>query len=346
MLIREGVPTSQNPIFIVGCPRSGTSLLRDLLRAHPNLTFPAASFFIPRLYKAYGEPRNPAEVRKLVGIILRIDWVRRWELELTPSEFASCRSYADIVSCLFGLWARKEGKRRWGDKTPDNIVEIPTIMEIFPSAKIIHIYRDGRDVAVSWMKAGYRVHNLFTAASRWKQWVGAGRAAGATIPANYREVRYETLLAQPETTLREICDFLEEEYYPEMLVPNHLFRRDYPSWIGTREPTHVSHGEVLRSNCGKWKTAMSHSEQVLFESVAGDLLRELGYETGAPVRTFSKAERRWWLIDNRARRLLWQLNTSNKRRWLPSLFILQWASIRYRLRQTSRHAERSAGQST
>ncbi len=339
MLLRGGVVGAQNPIFVVGCPRSGTSLLRDLLRAHPRLSFPSASFFIPRLYKAYGDPRDEAQVRRLVGIILRIDWVRRWGLELAPSHFASCRSYSEIVSCLFEAWARKEGKRRWGDKTPDNVVEIPTLLEIFPSAKIIHIYRDGRDVALSWLKAGYRVHNLFTAAARWKQWVSAGRAAGAKVPASYLEVRYERLLSEPETTLREICNFLGEPYYPGMLVPNHLPRRDYPPWLGTREPTHVFHGEVLGSNSGKWKTAMSPSDRVLFESVAGDLLRELRYETGASTRTIFVYEQWWWQIHNRGKRLLWQLNTTHKRRWVPSLFVLQWATIRSRLR----HAHSSIG---
>jgi hypothetical protein len=325
---------AQDPIFVVGCRRSGTSLLRDLLRSHPRLSFPLPSFFIPKLYRAYGDPCDGYEARRLASIVLRIDWVRKWGLKLIPSDFESCRSYRELVSRLFEAWARNEGKHRWGDKTPDYVADIPTILEIFPSAKIIHIYRDGRDVALSWLRSGYGVHNIFMAAARWKECVNAGRTAGAAVSANsYTEVRYETLLSHPESTLRDICVFLGESYCPEMLKPNFLERQPYPLWVGAREPTWVSEREIVSSNSGKWKTAMLASDLALFESVAGDLLEALGYEAGEHRRRTSLAACAWWKLHNRLRTILWRLNTKRKRRWVPSLFILQWAVLRSRLRR-------------
>ncbi len=324
----------EEPIFVVGCRRSGTSLLRDLLRSHPDLSFPLPSFFIPKLYRLYGDPGGEAEAQRLAAIILRFDWVRRWELEANPSDFSSCRSYREVVSRLFEAWARKEGKRRWGDKTPDYVADIPTILEIFPSAKIIHIYRDGRDVALSWVQSQFGAYNIFSAADQWNRCVNAGRTAGAGLrPESYLEVGYETLLSEPEVTLRRICGFLGESFYSSMLKPNFLVPRHYPLWFGERKPTWVSDREIVRSNSGKWKTAMTPSDRVLFESVAGELLRTLGYETGEHTRAISRSERLWWKLHNACASTLWRLNIKGKRHWVPSLFVLQRAAIRSRLTQ-------------
>ena len=102
---------SRDPIFVVGCPRSGTTLLRDLLGAHPALTFPPESHFIPGFFRAYGDPRSEEEARRLAAAVLRTSWVRSWQIDLVPADFAACRSYGEIVSLVFEAWARKTG--RW-----------------------------------------------------------------------------------------------------------------------------------------------------------------------------------------------------------------------------------------
>jgi hypothetical protein len=84
---------SDSPIFIVGCPRSGTNLLRDLLRSHPHLAFPDESHFIPEFYSGYGDPKNEHEARSLAARILNLHWVQAWRLELDLSLFANDRSY-------------------------------------------------------------------------------------------------------------------------------------------------------------------------------------------------------------------------------------------------------------
>jgi hypothetical protein len=191
------------PIFIVGCPRSGTTLLRDLLRSHPRLTFPPESHFLPAFYRGYGDPRSEREAVALARRILRLEWIRLWRLPLTAAEFAADRSFRDVLVRLYGAWAGREHKARWGDKTPHYVTAIPTLREIFPAGQIIHIVRDGRDVALSWLRTGLEPRNLFVAARLWKQYVSAGRAAGVGLPrAAYLEVRYEALLSAPADTRR------------------------------------------------------------------------------------------------------------------------------------------------
>lgn len=176
----EGIMTmADSPIFIVGCPRSGTKLIRDLLRSHPNITFPHESHFIPKFYKLYGDPGNEKEAVQLAAKILGIHWLRSFGITRTPSSFSEYRTYAEIVSGIFREWAAKERKPRWGDKTPQHVTEIPTLIEIFPSCKIIHIYRDGRDVALSFMKEWFGPGNVYSAASAWKRMVTKGMLDGS-----------------------------------------------------------------------------------------------------------------------------------------------------------------------
>lgn len=211
------------PIFIVGCPRSGTSLLRDLLRAHPNLTFPEESHFIARFYRAYGDPSSDRQAWKLARRILRTVQVGTWGIDLEARDFAGCRSFSEVVRRVFAAWARREGKPRWGDKTPHYVHEIPLLLELFPEAQIIHIVRDGRDVALSWLKKRFEPQNLYKAAQLWVDMVSRGRSDGSLLPASvYHEVRYETLLAQPEQTMRQVCDFLKEPFDPAVLSPNRI----------------------------------------------------------------------------------------------------------------------------
>ena len=284
---------STAPIFIVGCPRSGTTMLRDLLRSHPHLTFPGETHFIPAFYRGYGDPRDCAEARKLAAAILELRWVRAWNLRLEADSFADCRSFREVLCHLYEAWARREIKPRWGDKTPNYVTEIPLLAKLFPEARIIHIYRDGRDVAMSWVRARFTPQNMYTAARLWSSWVGAGRRTGAALPRGmYLEVRYEQLLAQPRETMQRVCEFVGEPFDEAILRLSPIMknRRSHRVFnpFARKLPRPV---EIVSSNCGKWKTRMPARDRVLFESVAGDLLQSLGYETEGRTRRITPAER-------------------------------------------------------
>jgi hypothetical protein len=296
------------PIFIVGCPRSGTTLLRNLLRSHPHITFPRESHFIPSFYRAYGDPLDEREALEVANRILALSWFKRWQLDLTPDRFSGCRSFRAIVETLFDAWARKEGKPRWGDKTPHYVTEIPTLLELFPEAKIIHIYRDGRDVALSWLRARLEPGNLYMAARLWRTAVAAARRVGAVAPAEtFLEVRYETLLAELPETMRGICEFVGEPFCEEVLRPSPLGPAP-----GDRRVRSVSTTVVVPSNVAKWKSKMSAGTRAFFESVAGDMLDELGYPTGSRRRRITGVERVFWTNHHRAVRVSRRLGDAFK----------------------------------
>jgi hypothetical protein len=311
------------PVFIVGCPRSGTTLLRDLLRSHPNLTFPDESHFIGRFYKAYGDPSSDEEAWKLACRILRTPRIASWGIHLEKREIAGCRSFSDVARRVFEAWARKEGKPRWGGKTPHYVLEIPVLHQLFPDARVIHIIRDGRDVALSWLKTRYEPQNLYKAACMWRKMVSQGRSDGSHLPtAAYLELRYEALLAEPEKIMRQVCEFVGEPFVPEVLSPNRTQSSVSDS---------VFDEAVIGKNTGKWKSSMSRSERALFESVAGSLLDELGYPVEAVGKRLSLTERLLREADHQARHLVlrvWKLRIPESRR---SALSFGGAEIRSRL---------------
>jgi hypothetical protein len=326
-----------SPIFIVGCPRSGTGLIRNLLRSHPRLTFPGESHFIPGFFRAYGNPGSGREASELAERILKLEWIKSWGLALDPSQFAYCRSYAEIVAGIYTEWARKENKVRWGDKTPQYVAEIPTLLEVFPNSKIIHIIRDGRDVALSWLRVNFGPENVFTAASDWKRFVEAGRSYGSSAqPGTYMEIFYEQLVEEPRESLERVCAFLDEPFSDDIVKPNPLERNFREPKFGKRSPTYASQTEIVGTNPGKWREKMSGRDRVIFESVAGDLLASLGYQTEGITRKITKREQLFWKTHHLFLWSLARLDAGEKGKWLKTDLFLRWTNIRGRYRRRRR----------
>ena len=318
------------PIFIVGCARSGTTLMVNLLRSHRRIAIPDESHFIPSLYRGFGDPGSGAEARRLARRILDNMWVKRWRLELTSDDFADCRSFRDIVVRLHGTWAKNAGRPRWGDKTPHYLAEIPTLLELFPEAKIIHIYRDGRDVAQSWLRTQMEPRNTYVAARYWTDRVAEGLRVGRSLPpGSYFEVCYEKLLADTRATMVRVCEFIGEEFHEEVLAPT--FVDLGPMFGHKRRKQDRRRFEVVTGNADKWRTAMPERDRILFESVGGDLLAELGYESRGPRRTIPAPERLWWWIHHWICYVVTRLTKASLGARIRSFLLLKTANAGVRL---------------
>lgn len=325
---------SDAPIFVVGSPRSGTSLLRDLLRSHPSLAFPGESHFIPLLYRAYGDPGTDRAARALARRIAAIRWVRDWDVRLDVASMARQRSFAAMVAGIYEQMARREGKPRWGDKSPPYVKDIPVLLELFPRAKVVHIHRDGRDVALSWLAAPFGPRNLLAAAHAWRRMVAAGRRDGARFPDSYLEVRYEGLLERPEQELRRICELIGEPFVEDVLRPSFLPPSPRAPIVGGRaHPTPRAETRIASPGAG-WRERMQPGERALFESVAGDLLGSLGYEVEGLARPISRRERLGSAAHSRAGLLMHRLNTRDND--LRSFLVMEEARLRLRARAARR----------
>jgi len=318
-----------SPIFIVGCPRSGTTLLRNLLRSHPNLSFPSESHFIPKLYKLYGHPKSNKEAKRIAAAILKIQWVREWNVALKASSFSHFRTYSEIISKIYETYAAKENKPRWGDKTPQYLLDISILVELYPKCKILNIYRDGRDVALSWKKVNFGPRNTFMAALTWKKYNETGFQKGRTLPKeNYLEVRHESLLNDPEKIMKEICDFIEEPFFAGILKPTIKKTNLRNPIIGSFKQGHSQKKIIVKDNVYKWKTEMKLKDRILFESVAVNCLARLDYEIEGNLRNINYFEKGFWITHHFLRWLIDRLNVRNKKQWIITDIYLRWIEIR------------------
>ena len=280
--------------FVVGVSRSGTTLLRLMLDAHPELAIPPETNFIPKLARALDEgPATPeAAIAFLAGR-------RRWpDLGLDAGELrerlaGSPQTTATAVTrTVFDLYAEARGKPRWGDKTPAFVARMPKVHSVLPEARFVHLIRDGRAVALSLKRAEFGPDTAAEAAELWAKRIRRARRAAGRVP-HYKEVRYEQLVADPEPHLRAICEFAELDFEPAMLD----YHRGAAERIGESARTmaradgsEITAAERAVLHAGvadppqadlaeRWREELSAAELADVERVAGELLVELGYSS-------------------------------------------------------------------
>jgi hypothetical protein len=308
--------------FIVGCWRSGTTLLRLMLDSNPDLAIPNESHFIPQL-SARWLHASPTQApwEAFAEDLVSNDWFSTWGL----SENDVRRSLSDVgpgsfpeaMRCIFALYARERGKTRYGDKTPSYIQCMPRLAALFPEGRFIHIVRDGRDVALSIMELGFGAETLDRAALEWAHRVRRGRRAGRRLGRErYLEVRYETLVDAPTNVLLGICEFLDLPFSPDML---RYFDRADDALRGLNERRRRFHRHLYSPPSARlrdWRQQMHREQVVVFEALAGDVLEEFGYETTVPklsLGEYARARRAELIFQTeRVRGRLVKMRTANQ----------------------------------
>jgi Sulfotransferase family len=266
---------NDRPFFVVGCPRSGTTLVRTILDGHSRLSVPPESHFVVAL--ARRGRRGAVTLDDIMAHSEFRAWnadaevLRRWVDRAAPT------SYRELVSAVFDWYAVSHGKNRWGDKTPGYVSYLPQLLSVFPDAQFVHVLRDGRDVVASLSEQVWGPERPVIAALRWRRKVGAGRRAGARMATDrYIELKLEDLIIDPDTKVRELCDFLGEQFQPNMLEfaerARTLFAEDDEVTAHVREP--------LTTGLRDWRSGMSVREQGAVEALCHRQLVRLGYETG------------------------------------------------------------------
>ena len=295
--------------FIVGCPRSGTTLLQRMVDAHSQIAVTPETHWIPRFTKKrWGVTREGQVTQELIARLLEdpgfvaLNIGREELVKLLGS--GEPITYSSFVSGIFDLYGKAQGKRLVGDKTPGYVRRMRTLHVLWPKARFVHLIRDGRDVYLSMasrpleqLKPGvfdsWAEHPVPTAALWWELNVRRGReAAKALGPELYYEIRYESLTANPREECAKLCSFLGVQYDDSML-------RFYEGRIGTKvEPGGKPAWQPITSGLRDWKSQMPAADLEQFEAAAGELLEELGYALAAPhprgeyLETASRIRRR------------------------------------------------------
>ena len=308
-------PDSSPPyVFVVGCPRSGTTLLQRMLDAHPMLAVANDTHFIPQVISKVRTEDETLLTPERVEFVRSYKRFPRLGVDDDVVDQAAERSatYPEFVSELYTEMARAQGKPLSGEKTPDYVRCIPLLHRLFPDARFVHIIRDGRDVALSTLqwaneKKGpgrfelWQEQPLAVCALWWAWQVGSGRRDGARIGAeHYFELCYEDLTAEPETQLQLVSEFLDLPYATEM-ADFHVGK--------TREGTKLSAKKAwlpATSGLRDWRNDLSDADQALFDALSGPLLQDLGYPRHAEtidesITAIAQYCEKWWRQEMRRR---------------------------------------------
>jgi hypothetical protein len=266
------------PIFVLGVRRSGTTLLRVMLDRHSELAVPDESYFIPQLADRH---RGALDVERFVDDLRRLPTLREWGVPLgeVRRRLEPGMPLGGAIATVYEVYAALEGKERWGDKTPMYMQHLGLLERLFPTALYVHLIRDGRDAALSFLAMPEGIVTTTWAhprsaagfACQWRAEVQAARRLGVGVgPASYVEVRYEQLVAEPARELQRICDFAALAFEPQML--------EYAGGVDvSAKPHQQSLEKPPTPGLRDWRSEMAPADVAAFESVAGDLLRDLGY---------------------------------------------------------------------
>lgn len=285
---------AERPFFIVGYPRSGTTLLRFMLTSHRRLWIPDETGFIPFLRVPPDRPLSPVEVQRATNRIadLHHGWADVIRQTTDVGAGPAGPRVGDLLDALYRRRMRGSGAVRWGDKTPLYVLYMDRIADIFPDAQFVHLIRDGRDVAVSaaakwggrWPQRLYLDQHYVL--HRWVAAVDRGRRFGATFgQGRYLELRYEDLVHEPEPSIRGVCDFLGEAFDPAMLRHERLARSEIAA--GGHEEVWQP---VSSARVGRWRRELAPAARRTAARVAGSTLQTLGYEA-ADARASAGAAR-------------------------------------------------------
>src|ERR1700726_2159994 len=212
------------PIFVLGCPRSGTTLLQLMLHAHPRIAIPPQTRFYD----------------------LGLD-----SGQITEEIVGGPPTLGSALGTIFRAYARRFGKPRWGDKRPGYYQYIPELRRLFPDAQFVHLIRDGRDCVASLKSMPWFTQDSYGAVCTWIEAIDYARGAGRRLPPGaYFELRYERLIADPAEQLTALCAFLGEQYAPAMTEPYRVAEIAVPE----RKSWHAdTHARLTASPSGSWQ---------------------------------------------------------------------------------------------
>jgi hypothetical protein len=280
--------------------RSGTTLLRMMLDAHPDLTIPPETHFVPALIKAC-----KAEGATADDALTAMKSAREWgDFQFSDEEMLARLNALPVlrpgpaVRTFYEAYAERQGKPRWGEKTPTYVQKMKLIHRALPEARFVHVIRDGRDVALSVLDRTVRDLTAADIAKRWRKKIHKARDDAPALDDDYLEIRYEDLILDTEPTLRKVCAFYELDWHDDLLryyersgdrlqemaraLPGE--GRSKELTVERRMATHAMTTKPPSADrVQRWRHQMTEDQRQEFEAIAGDLLGELGYPVGEPV---------------------------------------------------------------
>ncbi|MEA3446047.1 MAG: sulfotransferase [Bacteroidota bacterium] len=291
MIKNNETGTKQIPLFfIIGRARSGTTLLRTLFDAHPNVKIPIEAPVIMQMNKKYGKITEWTKglLLEFYDDLLRVKDFNKWEIdeEKLKSELLKHEGQSNFKQLINTIYLnsptifRKEKIMLLGDKNPIYSISIKNLFKLYPEAKYIHLKRDHRAHIVSMQKAGLYATDIVALAFRWKYSANKLSNLKGKCPDSFFSLRYEDLVNAPEKHLQGICTFLNIPFCPEVINYHELTNELYNTKLENTIEEH--HKRVFKpidaSRVDSWKNEMSKANIKIADYVVGRWAEKEGYE--------------------------------------------------------------------
>ncbi len=282
------------PIFVVGTPRSGTTLTAQILDRHPGIMMPGENHFFEDIYsrrKEIGNAADPAVMATIVERIStiygrynqvsdqqRIDRLITEEALISRLANGSC-SYKDVLDRFMEIQLEKQGKRRWGNNTPKDLFHIREILSFYPDAVILVCVRDVRDFLISYKNRWTvtteahkdrlkKLYHPVLTSLLWKASMKKIPALEEQIPkGNFMVIHYEDLVTDTEAVVKDICDLVGEKYVPQMLDVSTNNSSDTTAQRG-----------IFSSSIGKWRSSLGAEDALIAQWITRKEMSYLGYK--------------------------------------------------------------------
>ena len=271
--------------FLVGRGRSGTTLLKSILDAHPSLSVAPEGLFVMNLHRSYRRRAWTANrIRRFSHHLFLERRLRRWSIDPEGLEQRLLAidepTFARLCAEVYELHADRTGKvpgRLLGDKNPPYALFVAELREVFPRARFVHVVRDYRDNVASYLNVPFDVKSPAALAHRWVHYNAAVLDAAAETPDAFHRVRFEDLVSAPVATLESLCTFLGVGMHPEML-------RTYESAGGHGAEWHRNIGKPIDARlAGQWREKLTPGQVSALDRICQPFAATLGYEPAEPI---------------------------------------------------------------
>jgi hypothetical protein len=291
-LTRESIPLHRGeqsqPFFIVGSGRCGTTLLRRILQASPEVHIPPENWGLGHVIRSFRQNSWHLDWDQLVEVAVAAHQHKThgwFEGKEAPDDLLNEviqwpkteRSLYHLIDRLYRYHGESVEAEfgRWGDKTPLNINHMEKILKVFTDGRFVHLVRDGVDVSHSWFKSRPDYSDVLQPAQRWKNAVRSAHKFSERHTQRLIEVRYERLCEKPKEVTRQVCEFLNLSYKSDLVE-----RTDHFDELG--KDRFVGHFEnafekITTDSVGKGRRKLSTRKKEKIAPLINNTLVQLGY---------------------------------------------------------------------
>jgi hypothetical protein len=301
------VGLTQGPIFIGGLDRSGKTYMRLMLSAHPNIVFSSRTDLWSDIYKKFGDLGNVDNFERCLQAILQRKHIRN--LAIDPERLRldfgrGPQTYERLFAMIHEQYGQRVGKPRWGDQTELLERFASYILKVYPKAMMIHMMRDPRDRYEALLQKPRRRGGIGGATARWIYSATLAVRNQQAFPDRYKVVRYETMVLHPEETMRDVCNFIGETYFPFMLKMEGEARFLRKRGVDASDP-------ISSEYIGRFRGRLSQTEIAFIQNYTWQYMRLFDY-IPEPIRFSLNEKARFYLLHwlaNTTRMLGWQILT-------------------------------------